>query len=163
VNLNFVSLYGGSWFPFGEQNDFVAQMAGFFDVLNDGTYTFSTTSDDGSWLVIDGSMVVNNGFLQGLTQRTGSVFLTAGRHPFGLQYFQAHGGAGLDLGVPAGVTLEPLPEPGTWGVAALALALFGGVRRRNRHLSGTPGGQHAVRSIARKEPARNPRAPFVSL
>jgi uncharacterized protein YaiE (UPF0345 family) len=124
VNLNYGTLYGGNWFPFGEQNNFVAEMQGMFNVAADGSYTFSTTSDDGSWLFIDGAMVVNNGFFQGATQRSGTVFLTAGQHPFDLQYFQGGGGAWLDMGVPAGVSTA-LPEPGTLGLFALAGMLLG--------------------------------------
>lgn len=135
VNLNYGTLYAGSnWYPFGQQNNFVAQMQGLFYVASGGSYTFSTTSDDGSWLFIDGSMVVNNGYFQGFSQRDGTVFLSAGFHPFDLQYFQGEGGAGLNLGVPAGVEMEPVPEPSTWGVISLALALGVCVLSRRRNL-----------------------------
>jgi hypothetical protein len=135
VNLDYGTLYGGAnWFPFGEQDNFVAEMQGFFYVASSGFYTFSTTSDDGSWLFIDGSMVVNNGFFQGFSQRTGTVFLNAGYYPFDLQYFQGGGGAGLDLGLPAGVSIEASPEPGTWGVVALTLALGAGAMYKHRKL-----------------------------
>jgi uncharacterized protein YaiE (UPF0345 family) len=139
TNLNYGTLYvGGNWHPFGLQDQFVAQMQGYFDVATSGSYTFSTSSDDGSWLLIDGSMVVDNGFFQGFTQRSGTVFLTAGRHAFDLQFFQGGGGAGLDLGVPPGVTMAALPEPGTLGFVAIALTL-GCLGKRFRASKGSAG------------------------
>jgi hypothetical protein len=121
-NVDYATMFGSNWFPFGLQNNFVAELHGFFIVPTGASYTFSTTSDDGSWLLIDGSMVVNNGFFQGLTTRQGSISLSAGAHPFDLQYFQGGGGAGLDMTLPAGVTMAPIPEPGTFGLLAVVLA-----------------------------------------
>src|SRR5262249_12953088 len=70
-----------------------------------GTYTFSTRSDDGSVLRIDGNPVVNNNFYQGPTTRTGTVALAAGIHNFEVQFFQGGGGKSLDVGLPPGVTI----------------------------------------------------------
>jgi hypothetical protein len=129
---------GLNWSPCGLSNNFLAEMQGYFDAAADGTYTFSTTSDDGSWLVIDGTMVVNNGFYQGYTQRSGTIFLTAGKHVFDLQYFQGGGGAGLDITVPAGVTISPLPEPSTVALIAIPLIMVAVVKHgalaRDLHL-----------------------------
>jgi uncharacterized protein YaiE (UPF0345 family) len=128
--LNYGSQHSGSnWFPCGLTNNFAADMTGYFDVSADGLYTFSTSSDDGSYLVIDGAMVVNNGFFQGNTQRSGTIFLAAGKHVFDLQYFQGGGGAGLDLTVPAGVTMSPLPEPSTVAMIAMPLMVLAFVKR----------------------------------
>jgi hypothetical protein len=129
VNVNF-GVPGFNWSPLSQHNFFVADMQGFFDVASDGMYTFSTGSDDGSWLVIDGQVVVNNGFYQGYTIRGQSVFLTAGLHPFDLQYFQGGGGAALTMSIPAGVTMEPFPEPGTFALLGLGLAAV--IARRMR-------------------------------
>ena len=66
--------------------------------VNNGTFTFETTSDDGSWLVLGpasftyaqpanfqhatgltaGTAVVNNGYTQSATSRTGTAAITAG-------------------------------------------------------------------------------------
>jgi hypothetical protein len=119
--LNYGTIYNNIWQPFGLQGNFVAEMKGYFDIPTDASYTFGVTSDDGSWLIIDGSMVVNNGFFQGPTLRSGTVFLTAGKHVFDLQYFQGGGGAALDFTLPAGVTMEPIPEPGTLSMLGLPL------------------------------------------
>jgi hypothetical protein len=131
VNVEF-GLPSSSWSPFSLHNSFLADMRGYFDVATSGMYDFSTGSDDGSWLAIDGSMVVNNAFYQGYTIRSGSVYLTAGLHPFDLQYFQGGGGAALSMGIPAGVTMAPLPEPGTFVLMGLGLAAAIGRRIRRR-------------------------------
>ena len=107
-------LPNSNWQPFGLLQNFSADMQGSFIVPTSGNYTFSTGSDDGSDLFIDGQLVVNNAFYQGYTIRQQTVFLNAGVHPFDLQYFQGGGGAALTMGVPAGVQIEPMPEPATW-------------------------------------------------
>jgi hypothetical protein len=133
TNVNF-GLPTSNWQPFGLTQQFSAEMQAYFLVPTTGEYTFSTGSDDGSVLFIDGQMVVNNDFFQGYTVRQGTVDLTAGYHAFDLQYFQGGGGSSLTMGVPAGVAIAgETPEPGTW-----LLALFGAVAAtaiRFRHLS----------------------------
>lgn len=118
-------LPNSNWSPFNLQTNFSAEMHAAFLIPTSGNYTFNTGSDDGSVLFIDGQMVVDNSYYQGYTIRQGTVFLTAGLHPFDLQYFQGGGGAALTMGVPAGVSIVPTPEPATWmlsaGVFAAAL------------------------------------------
>ncbi len=69
---------------------------GFIKINTEGDYTFSTTSDDGSVVFLDGvdAPVVNNNFYQGMTTRTGTVHLTAGLHEIDLGYYQGGGGLG---------------------------------------------------------------------
>lgn len=58
--------------------------------------TFYTASDDGSRLWIDGNLVVDNDFNQGVTQRQGTVNLVPGStHQIQIGYYQAGGGAGM--------------------------------------------------------------------
>ncbi len=49
---------------------FAVTWRGRFDVLTAGAYTFCTTSDDGSWLLIDGVQVVDNGGLHPAQRRS---------------------------------------------------------------------------------------------
>ena len=61
-----------------------------------GTSNFSTESDDGSMLWIDGQQVVSNNNYQGMTIRGGSITESAaGIHSFEIAYYQGNGGAGL--------------------------------------------------------------------
>ncbi|HVR39077.1 MAG TPA: PA14 domain-containing protein, partial [Thermoanaerobaculia bacterium] len=55
---------------------------GVFFAQTAGTYQFLIGSDDGSWLEIDGSLLINNGGNHGTIERTAAVNLTAGFHRF---------------------------------------------------------------------------------
>ena len=66
-------------------------------VPRDGVYTFTTVSDDGSRLAVDGQEVVSNDGLHGMTERRGVVALAAGFHRLRLEYFNKEGGAGLEV------------------------------------------------------------------
>ena len=50
-------LPNSDWAPFGLSAIFSAEMQGYFNIPVTGAYTFSTGSDDGSYLFIDGQMV----------------------------------------------------------------------------------------------------------
>jgi PA14 domain/Secretion system C-terminal sorting domain/Fibronectin type III domain len=76
-------------------SNFALQFNGFINILQAGTYTFYTNSDDGSNLFIDGTMVVNNDNPHGPQQVAGNVTLTAGRHAIQVNFFQAGGGQQL--------------------------------------------------------------------
>ena len=76
--------------------NFAVKFAGYITLPTTGTYTFYTASDDGSKLYIDGfasgNQVVNNDYLQGTTERSGTKSLSAGRHAIYITYFQSGGG-----------------------------------------------------------------------
>jgi hypothetical protein len=63
----------------------------------DGDYTFFTTSDDGSRLLIDGATVVDNDGLHAEVEVAGTVTLTAGQHPIRVEFFEADGGEVLTV------------------------------------------------------------------
>jgi hypothetical protein len=97
----------GDWRPLYRDTNYSAIITGQFNVAQNGVYTFSTRSDDGSILRIDGNVVVNNNFFQGPTTRTGTAALAAGVHNFQVQYFQGGGGKSLDVG--SGTSTNVLP------------------------------------------------------
>lgn len=67
---------------------------GVLKVPQDGEYTFSLDSDDGSRLTVDGQRVVVYDGIHGLgTPRTGKIRLKQGRIPIRLDYFQGPTGA----------------------------------------------------------------------
>jgi hypothetical protein len=70
---------------------------GFIDVPADGVYTFYTSSDDGSRLVIGEALVVDNDGLHGPREAAGRVGLMAGRHAIGVGFFEAYGGETLKV------------------------------------------------------------------
>ncbi len=76
---------------------FSMDFTGYIQIATSGTYTFYTSSDDGSTLSIDGSLVVNNGNLHSVQEMSGSVYLSAGMHSIAVGYFQNWGGEVLNV------------------------------------------------------------------
>jgi hypothetical protein len=98
-----------------------------------GAYTFGTRSDDGSFLYIDGQLVVDNGGSHGAEDRQGSLFLAEGFHDIEVRYNELGGSREMQLwwqppgqgravmdsrylfplegaAIPGGLTLPPPPE-----------------------------------------------------
>ena len=95
---------------FGE-NPFSVTWRGFLAVEKEGRYEFVTRSDDGSTLLVDGSVVVDNGGAHGSRARAGKAFLRAGYHPIQLTYQQLGGGYDLEMSWrPDGRALESIPR-----------------------------------------------------
>jgi predicted esterase len=92
--LNNVSLS-----PANNSIHYAFKYEGNINIPATGSYTFYTTSDDGSKLYIDGfnaaNVVVNNDYLQAPTERSGTINLTKGVHPIYITFFQKEGGAAL--------------------------------------------------------------------
>ena len=76
----------------------------------DGDYTFYTSSDDGSMLYIDGTLVVDNDGWHGMQWREGTINLTAGEHSITVTMFEDGGGEGLLVDV-AGPGFERMAIP----------------------------------------------------
>ena len=96
-SMNFAG--NGSGFPAPYNSGatgFEAFYSGKVNITAAGTYTFNTSSDDGSMLFIDGQAVVTNNFDQPVTTRTGSIALTAGMHDIVIAYNQGGGGYGMN-------------------------------------------------------------------
>lgn len=70
---------------------------GAFLALRTGVYTFSTISDDGSWVYVDGKQVLDNGGRHGPIESRGTVSLAAGVHLIFIRYVQEGGGVEFDL------------------------------------------------------------------
>lgn len=82
-----------------------------------GPYLFGTLSDDGSYLYLDGQLVVDNGGHHGDVYKEGTVHLEEGFHDIRLLYFQDGGGRKIELywtppgNVKAQVPVEQLFPP----------------------------------------------------
>lgn len=80
-------------------NNYVSRWSGVIHITQAGTYTFGTRSDDGSLLYVDGNLIANNNFYQGMTTRSGTVSLAANSdHTVDIYWYQGGGGAGLLAG-----------------------------------------------------------------
>jgi hypothetical protein len=75
---------------------FSVRWRGFLAVATSGEYRFSTTSDDGSELVIDDMIVVDNAGFHGVRTVSGRVFLERGPHRILLKYSQMGAATTLD-------------------------------------------------------------------
>jgi autotransporter-associated beta strand protein len=82
---------------FTKSTQFAARWDGYINVPADGTYTFWTSSDDGSMIWIDGVNVVNNNYYQGNTERSGTATLRAGLREIVICYYQGTGGGALNV------------------------------------------------------------------
>jgi hypothetical protein len=58
---------------------------------------FALWSDDGSRLLIDGEIVIDNGGLHGTEEKRGVAPLSKGWHAIKVEWFNKAGGATLDL------------------------------------------------------------------
>ncbi|MFF9687087.1 family 16 glycoside hydrolase [Streptomyces sp. NPDC014623] len=81
----------------GYADNFVAEVSGYLVVPADGTYAFRLNSDDGSRLVIDDREVIDHDGLHGAEPKDGFAQLTAGSHPFRVDYFERSGDQQLTL------------------------------------------------------------------
>jgi PA14 domain/Dolichyl-phosphate-mannose-protein mannosyltransferase len=105
---------------------------GSFATVRPGPYTFGTVSDDGSWVYVDGRLVVENGGRHEDAGATGTVVLDRGVHEIFVKYFQAGGALDFRLLWARGdAPLEPIPS---WALfprrAEFARLLTGIVIRR---------------------------------
>ena len=91
-------------YGFAPNFDAESTFTGYVNIATAGSYTFSTTSDDGSVLFIDGgdgtgpngNPAVNNNLYQAATKVTSApINLTAGPHAITIGYYQGFGGQGL--------------------------------------------------------------------
>ncbi|MBY0527950.1 MAG: hypothetical protein K2R98_31420 [Gemmataceae bacterium] len=80
-------------------NSYAMKFDGFFKVEREGKYRFNLNSDDGSKLLVDGKVVVDNDGVHPPKAVAGTVELTKGVHKVSVQFFQAGGGAELSVQV----------------------------------------------------------------
>ncbi len=81
----------------GDTDTFSIRYTGYIQIATAGSYTFYTTSDDGSKLYIDGTQIVNNDGDHGSQERSGSVTLTAGFHQIQVLFYENGGGEVLEV------------------------------------------------------------------
>ena len=136
-NIQFGSASGFQWHPY-HLSAFGADATGTLTASAAGTYSFSLHSDDGSQLFIDGMLVVDNGGPHNQNTVSGSLYLTAGSHPFEIQFFEnGYDDSGLDLNLPSGISYASASSQG----ARVRVRGHSG-----QHGSGSVTGHHRPRS-----------------
>ena len=81
----------------GLSSNFAVQWSGLIRIPKTGAYVFSTVSDDGSRLLIDGRKIVDNGGTHGMEEKKGRIDLKAGDHPLRIDFYQGGGDSGCQL------------------------------------------------------------------
>ncbi|MBN1411118.1 MAG: carbohydrate-binding protein [Spirochaetales bacterium] len=87
-------------FDLSERNtddNFGFRFTGFINITTAGTYTFYTTSDDGSKLYINTQEIVNNDGLHGAAEQSGSINMTTGMKTIEVTFFELGGDQVLEV------------------------------------------------------------------
>ena len=74
------------------ENYFGVVFTGDIQIKQAGDYTFYLVSDDGSRLLINDDLIIDNDGLHGMEEMAGVIKLDAGDHSFKIEYFEAGGG-----------------------------------------------------------------------
>jgi len=80
-------------------DNFGLTFTGLFKAPADGIYTFHLASDDGSRMIFNGKLLIDNDFNHDILLKRGSVLLKAGYYPIQIQFYEAGGGEFLELKV----------------------------------------------------------------
>ncbi|MCK4293995.1 MAG: lamin tail domain-containing protein, partial [Planctomycetes bacterium] len=99
-----------------DQSDYFGfRFTGSIEVPTNGTYTFYTTSDDGSQLFIGSTRVVNNDGLHGMREISGTIYLETGLHPITVTFFEHGGDEGLIVSYAGpGISKREIPGSVLW-------------------------------------------------
>jgi len=81
------------------QDSFGLRFSGSLQIPADAEYRFHLSSDDGSKLLIDGAVVVENDGVHPPGFRSGTANLKAGSHAVVIEFFEAHGGEELTVDI----------------------------------------------------------------
>ncbi|MEE9430621.1 MAG: family 20 glycosylhydrolase, partial [Melioribacteraceae bacterium] len=82
-----------------EKDFFGIEFDGYIKILEDGIYTFYLSSDDGSKLIINDKLVIDNDGIHGMIEVKNKVALSKGYHSIKLIYFDNKFGEGLEVNV----------------------------------------------------------------
>ena len=81
----------------GDADTFSIRYSGYIQIDTQGSYTFYTSSDDGSKLFIDGTEIVDNDGNHSNRERSGTTTLTTGLHDITVLYYENSGGETLTV------------------------------------------------------------------
>ncbi len=89
---------------------FAVRFRAYLDVTSPGTYTFYTSSDDGSMVWIGNAPVVNNAGAHAMREASGTTNLASGLYPVTVGFFQGVLAYGLTVSWEGpGISKQPIP------------------------------------------------------
>ena len=106
-----------------QDDNFGYRYTGYVDIPADGTYTFYTSSDDGSQLFIGSTLVVDNNGLHGTQEKSGTIGLQKGKHAITITFFELGGDQTLTASyecAAAGIAKTQLPTSALYRVSTSA-------------------------------------------
>ncbi|HEY9007918.1 MAG TPA: PQQ-dependent sugar dehydrogenase [Ohtaekwangia sp.] len=107
--------------PRNREDDYAFRYSGYIDVPTDGTYTFYTSSDDGSQLYIGSALVVNNDGLHAAREASGSIGLKRGKHSITVTFFERQGSAVLTASYAGpGIAKQVIPASALYRIPGVA-------------------------------------------
>ena len=108
------------------QQEFSVEWSGWLRIDRAGDYAFSTRTDDGSTVEIDGRVVVDNGGIHRAARRAATIAMTPGLHQIRLRFLQATDGYEFYAAwTPPGDRNEsPLPTPQLFVHKPAAVVVF---------------------------------------
>jgi hypothetical protein len=109
------SAVSGDFYGTRLSDNFYARWTGILRLEKAGKTLFWTQSDDGSRLLVDGKVVVDNGGVHSMTEKSGSAELGPGDHELKIEFIQGGGEAGIK------VLWQPQDQPGRQTLPAKAL------------------------------------------
>lgn len=78
--------------PEGVKGNIGLIITGFVNIPKDDIYTFRLMSDDGSWLIIDDQVIIDNDGPHSPQELIGQHAMKSGLHPIEVRYFDHNGG-----------------------------------------------------------------------
>lgn len=133
--IDFGASVGWDWRPFEPGHQFSVKWTGYIIIPETGSYWFRLSSDDGSWLFIDGTLEIDNGGIHAPRTVDGAAILSEGLHEIVIDFYETAntqcgivfswkppGAADYEVVSPDFLVPEPLPNP-TGGVPEFSLPL----------------------------------------
>ncbi|MCH2205294.1 MAG: protein kinase [Lentisphaerales bacterium] len=93
--------------------DFGLVFEGFIMVPKTEVYTFYLKTDDGSKLIIDDVVVIDNDGKHAMTEKSGEISLQKGVHKYRIEYFQERDGFGFEHKVES-FSFDKIDVPKSW-------------------------------------------------
>jgi len=78
-------------------DDYAFVFDGLINIPSDGIYTFYLSSDDGSQLLIDHKVLIDNNGLHGIVEKNNEIPLAKGYHAIKVLFFERSGGDALQV------------------------------------------------------------------